>query len=86
MSSPRPQKSSSVWCHDVTMVRKKKPVIDTFQKWLDAYMVYMLVLVTIYPRRALELIKYQQIISRAVTKFKGLAWVSYDQQFRRRTA
>ena len=70
----------------VTMVRKKKPVIDTFQKWLDAYMVYMLVLVTAYPRRALELIKYQQIISRAVTKFKGLAWVSYDQQFRRRAA
>ena len=70
----------------VTMVRKSKPVIDTFQKWLDAYMVYMLVLVTAYPRRALELIKYQQIISRAVTKFKGLAWVSYDQQFRRRAA
>ena len=70
----------------VTMVRKKKPVIDTFQKWLDAYMVYMLVLVTAYSRRALELIKYQQIISRAVTKFKGLAWVSYDQQFRRRAA
>ena len=35
---------------------------------------------------ALELIKYQQIISRAVTKFKGLAWVSYDQQFRHRAA
>ena len=47
-------------------------------------MVYMLVIVTAYPRRALELIKYQQIISRAVTKFKGLAWLSYDQQFRRR--
>ena len=72
----------------VTMVRKKKPVIGTFQKWLDAYMVYMymLVLVTTYPRRGLELIKYQQIISRAVTKFKGLAWVSYDQQFCRRAA
>ena len=68
----------------VTMVRKKKPVIDTFQKWLDTYMVYMLVLVTSYPSRALELIKYQQIISTAVTKFKGLAWVSNDQQFSRR--
>ena len=67
----------------VTMVRKRKPVIDSFQKWLEAYMVYMLVIVTTYPRRALELIKYQQIISRAVTKFKGLAWLSYDQQFRR---
>ena len=70
----------------VTTVRKRKPVIDSFQKWLEAYMVYMLVIVTAYPRRALELIKYQQIISRAVTKFKGLAWLSYDQQFRRRAS
>ena len=29
----------------VTMVRKKKPAIDTLPKWLDAYMTYMLVLV-----------------------------------------
>ena len=70
----------------VTMVRKRKPTIDTFQKWLDAYMAYMLVIVAACPRRALELIKYQQIISRAVTKFKGMAWLSYDQQFRRRAA
>ena len=70
----------------VTMVRKRKPVIDSFQKWLEAYMVYMLVIVTAYPRRALELIKYQQIISHAVTKFRGLAWLSYDQQFRCRAS
>ena len=36
----------------VAMVRKKKPVNDTFPKWLDAYMTYMLVLVNAYPRRA----------------------------------
>lgn len=70
----------------VTMVRKRKPVIDSFQKWLEAYMVYMLVIVTAYPRWALEPIKYQHIISCAVTKFKGLAWLSYDQQFRRRAS
>jgi len=46
----------------VTMVREQKPVIDLFQKWLEAYMVYMLVIVTAYPRQALELIKYRQII------------------------
>ena len=70
----------------VMMVRKRKPVIDTFQKWLDAYMAYMLVIVAVHPCRVLELIKYQQIISRAVTKFKGLTWLSYDQQFRWRAA
>ena len=67
----------------VSMVRKRKPVIDTFQKWLDACTAYMLVLVTSYPRRSLELLKYQQIISRAATKFKGLAFLAYDEQFRR---
>ena len=70
----------------VSMVRKRKPVIDNFQKWLDAYMAYMLVLVTSYPWRSLELLKYQQIISRAATKFKGLAFLAYDEQFRRRAA
>ena len=85
--SPRPLKSSlddsssGPMGSPVTMVRKKKPVIDTFQKWLHAYMAYMIVLVSACPCRALELIKYQQIISRAVTKFKGLAWLLYDQQF-----
>ena len=54
----------------LTMVRKKKAVIDSFHKWLDAYTTYMLVLVAAFPRHSLELIKYQQIISKAV----GLAW------------
>ena len=88
-TSPRPLKFSSVWTtrpQAPWVGQKEKPVIDTFPKWLDAYMTYMLVLVNAYPRRALELIKYQQIISRAVAKFKGLAWLSYDQQFRRRAA
>ena len=70
----------------VTMVRRKKPVIDNFHKWLDAYTSYMLVIVAAFPRRALELVKYQQIISKAVSQFKGLAWLAYDEQFRRRAA
>ena len=66
----------------LTLVNQKKPVIDSFQKWLNAFMAYMLVIVAMQPRRSIELIKYQQIISRAVSKFKGLAWLSYDEQFR----
>ena len=46
----------------------------------------MLVIVAAHPRRALELVKYQQIISKAVSKFKGMAWLSHDEQFRRRAA
>ena len=70
----------------VTMVCKRKPVIDTFHKWLDAYKTYMLVIVAAYPRRALELLKYHQIISRLESKFKGLAWLAYEKQFRRYAA
>ena len=70
----------------LSMVRKRKPAIYTFHKWLDAYTTYLLVIVAAYPRRSIELLKYQQIISRAETKFQGLAWVSYDEQFRRRAA
>ena len=70
----------------LTVVKRKKPNADSFQKWLDAFMAYILVIVTAYPNRAVELIKYQQIISRAVTKFKGLAWYTYDEHFRRRAA
>ena len=63
----------------LTVVKRKKPVVDSFQKWLDMSMAYMLVIVTAYPNRAVEFIKYQQIISRKVTKFKGLAWYTYDE-------
>ena len=70
----------------LTLVRRKKPVIDTFQKWLDAFTASLLVIIAVDPSRALELLKYQQTISKTVTKFKGLAWLTYDEQFRRRAA
>ena len=63
-----------------------KPVIDTSQKWIDAFTAYMLVIVAVHPMRALELLKYEQTISKAVSKFKVLAWLIYDEQFRRRAA
>ena len=55
----------------VSMVRKEELVIDTFQKWLDVYTAYMLVLITSHPRRSLELLKYQQIIIRVATKLRA---------------
>ena len=87
--TPSPPWFSSGWrtlVSLVTMVRKQKPVIDTFHKWLDADKTYMPVIVVAYHRRALELLKYQQIISRAESKFKGLAWLAYDKHFRRYSA
>ena len=70
----------------VTMVCKRKPVIDSFHKWLDAFTAYALVIVGSHPRRSLELFKYQQIISRAASKFQGTAFLAYDEHFRRQAA
>lgn len=71
---------------NMSVVRKRKPAIDTFHKWVVAFTTYTIVLVTAFPRRALELFKYQQIISDAAAKFKGLSFLTYDEQFRRRAA
>ena len=46
----------------------------------------MMVIVSAFPRRSKELLRYMQTISLAATKFRGLAWLSYDEQFRRRAA
>ena len=40
----------------ITTVRRKKPVIVSFYKWVDAYSIFMLFHVSAYPRRAVELI------------------------------
>ena len=61
-------------------VRKRKPVIDTFHKWLDTYTTYKLVIVATYPRRSIELLKYQQIISRVETQFQGFGPTSPIQR------
>lgn len=50
---------------------------------MDAYTTLMLVLVRAYPGRAVELIKYLQIISHPEAKFKGLTLLNYEEQFRR---
>ena len=63
---------------NMTMVRKQKYVIDSFHKWLDGYMTCMMVIVTAYPHGVLELLK--QTISCAAVKFKGLSWLTYDEQ------
>jgi len=45
----------------------------------------MLVLVCAYLGRAVEVIKYLQIISRTEAEFKQLTLLNYEEQFRRPT-
>ena len=67
----------------ITMVRKKKPVIDSFHKWVDAFTTFMLVVVHAYLGRSAEMIKYLQIISGTEAKFRGLTWHHHDKEFHR---
>lgn len=70
----------------LNLVRRKIAVINTFQNWLDTFTAYVLLIITVHPARTLELIRYQQTISKAVTKFKGPAWLTYNEQFTRHAA
>ena len=60
------------------LVRRKKPVIDTFQFYcLHAGDRHGLSYVCLRINQILA-----NTISKAVIKFKGLAWLTYDKQFR----
>ncbi|KAK3732476.1 hypothetical protein QZH41_003779 [Actinostola sp. cb2023] len=70
----------------VKLLRTKKPLIDSFYKWIDAYTRYMSIIINTFPRRALEMVRYQAIICRGFATYKGFAWLTYDESFRRRRA
>ena len=71
---------------DLPNPRKKKTHVDSIDNWLSAFAVYCTVLLTSFPRRAVELFAYQEIIRSAQRKFSGFAWLSYDIDFRRKAA
>ena len=66
--------------------RKKKTYVDSIDKWLSAFEVFSTILLSSFPRRAVEMFAYQEIIRSAQRKFSGFAWLSYDIDFRRKAA
>ena len=48
--------------------------------------IYMMVIVSSPPHRAVDLLVYQLLILRTSKQFKGLAWRDYDEEFRREAA
>ena len=61
--------------------RKK---IDTLDKWLSAFHVFMAIFLEKHPNRAAELLKYAETIRLASVQFPGTGWHAYDEQFRLR--
>ncbi|XP_053112579.1 formin-F-like isoform X2 [Hemicordylus capensis] len=69
--------------HEAT---KRKPVEKTWNNWLSGFTIYMGVIVQAQPARGPALLKYMDIIHRAVSDFSGSSWVRYDESFRMRAA
>lgn len=75
--------------HNLTSLprpERTKTHIDSIDKWLSAFAIYCMFLLTQFPQRAVEMFCYQEIIHSAHRKFAGLAWLSYDIDFRRKAA
>ncbi len=63
---------------------KKK--IDSWDKWLSAFHVFMSLYLERHSARAAELLKYAETIRLASVQFSGFGWRTYDEQFRLRHA
>ena len=84
-SLPDENLQAVTWLAETNKGNRTRPAAPS-GGWVRAHFPEQRLVIEPIPRPALKLIKYQQIISRAVPNFKGLAWLSYDQQFCRQAA
>ena len=61
----------------VSQASKPPRRLTDISQWLQAFAIYMLVMVTYWPSRAADLIRYQLLILRTHAQFGGLAWYNY---------
>ena len=70
---------------DVVIAQQKaanKHAIRDLLSWIEAWNVYIHVLVQHFPARAQALLAYQRIICDASVRFAPHCWLRYDQRFR----
>ena len=58
-----------------------KRTVTDLPSWLEAWNVYVAIIVAHYPARASALFTYQRIICNASSKFSPQAWLKYDSRF-----
>ena len=68
--------------NDTQHYKHKPPAITSFSLWMQAWNIYLSVMLTHNTARALELIGYQRIITSANQSLPLKAWLQYDGQFR----
>lgn len=70
---------------DVVIAQQKpaaKRTIRDLPSWMEAWNVYIQVVVQQHPARALSMLAYQSIICAASISFPPRCWLRYDQRFR----
>lgn len=60
----------------------KPKEIYNIEKWTAAFFVFMSIYLQQHPQRAIELIKYTDLIRNLAQRFPGTGWVMYDKEFR----
>ena len=55
--------------------------ITSFASWMEAWNIYLSIVIDYTPARAAELVAYQHIITSASIQYPTAAWLNYDVQF-----
>ena len=56
--------------------------VKSLEEWTDAFILYSYIYQNKYPSANLAMLKYMFIIRDAATKYPGMAWKTYDEQFK----
>jgi len=74
--------------HLVLTTQPKKPChrIKDIATWLEAFAIFSLIMVSLFPHRWRDLPQYQLLILQTHHHFSGHVWLSYDQAFREHAA
>ena len=61
---------------------EKPKAILNIDKWTSAFFVFTSIFLEKHPQRAVEMIKYTDLIRKLAFRFGGFGWVNYDREFR----
>ena len=68
--------------NDLALRPQSTKKITSFSSWMEAWNIYLAILIDHSPARAPQLVAYQRIITSASAQYPLAAWLNYDTQFR----
>ena len=72
--------------HEKYPSKRSGKVVSDLASWLEAWNRYMGVVIALHPSRALEMLKYQTLITTAFRDYPAEACIDYDRRFRQLAA